>query len=991
MTGTNKLPNLLLSPGDERHGFVVEEITPLPELRCVAYRMTHRKSGARTLHLHADDPENLLALAFRTPPPDHTGLPHILEHTALCGSRKYPVKDPFVELLKTSLATFLNAMTYPDKTVYPCASMVERDFFNLAGVYCDAVFHPRLTEAHFKQEGHHFDFEEPGNTESPLIIKGIVYNEMKGAYSDLDGILHRDMSAGICPDNAYGYDSGGNPDYIPTLTYEQFVRFHQTYYHPMNALIFLYGNIPTEAHLEFLDRTCLGEFERIEIDTGIASQPRWSAPRRAAYPYPIGPEDDPQNKSAVVMTFLTNDVTDATKSLSMNILDYYLLGNAASPLRKALIDSKLGQELTSSGYLDWQRDTLFTVGLKGTEPERTDAIVELVQSVCAKLADEGLAKEKIEAAFHRLELSSSEIGGMYPLRLMDRAYNSWLYDSDPLYHLRLKEHLAELRGRYEAEEGFFEKQLRELIVENPHHTVYTYSPDKDYMAKKEDASRKKMVSVKAGMGEEDLSRIAAEAAELDQVQSQPNSPEALATLPKLALSDIPPEPFELDTTRHEAGGAPLLYTDIFSNGLSYLNLAFDLSGIDEELIDFLPLYTEAFRKMGAGNDDYVRMAEREAASTGGVGAGVYASGRVDDANHVQPFLTISSRALDAKLPEMLEILSDKILRGDLTDLERLKDVVLQGRVGRRSSIVPSGSHFASLYAARNLSRNCCIEERLGGVTQIQLFDKLADHFDSMRDEVVEKLARIRELFQARGRLIASFVGAEPQFAALKEYLSGFIGSLRDESPPTETSEFAQAAGARDGLATPADVAFVARAFPAAGRDHPDAPVLLLLGTNLSYGYLWDRIRVKGGAYGAHAGYNALNGTFTYSSYRDPFIKETLDAYRGVAEYIENRMDLSAEGVGQAIIGTVKTLDRPIRPGQAVGTALGRHLNGDTPEARKRFRARLLEITGADLRRVSHEILGPALQSSPICVLSSREKLTAANESLKGEALQIMDL
>jgi len=991
MTGTNRLPKVLLSAGDEPHGFIVEEVTPLPDIRCVAYQMTHQKSGACALHLHADDPENLLAIAFRTPPPDHTGLPHILEHTALCGSRKYPVKDPFVELLKTSLATFLNAMTYPDKTVYPCASMVERDFFNLAGVYCDAVFHPLLTEEHFKQEGHHFDFEEPGDTDSPLAIKGIVYNEMKGAYSDLDGIIYRDMAAGICPDNAYGYDSGGNPDYIPELTYEQFVRFHQTYYHPVNALVFLYGSISTEAHLEFLDQACLGKFDRLEMDTSIASQPRWSAPSRATHPYPIGQEDDPKGKTAVVMTFLTNDVTDATRSLSMNILDYYLLGNAASPLRKALIDSKLGQELTSSGYMDWQRDTLFTVGLKGAEPEHTDAIVELVQSVCTRLAEEGLEKEKIEAAFHRLELSSSEIGGMYPLRLMDRVYNSWLYDCDPLYHLRLKEHLAELRSRYETEEGFFEKQLRELIVENPHHTVYTYVPDKDYMAKKEEAAREKMVSVKADMSKGVLTRIAEEAAELDKVQSQPNSPEALATLPKLSLSDIPPEPFELDTTRHGIAGVPVLYTDIFSNGLSYVNLAFDLSGIDDELIDFLPLYTEAFRKMGAGDDDYVRMAEREAASTGGVGAGVSASGRVDDADHVQPFLTVSSRALDAKLPDMLEVLSDKILRGDLTDLDRLKDVILQGRVGRRSSIVSSGSHFASLYAARNLSRNCCIEERLGGVTQIQLFDKLADNFDSMRGEVVGKLARIREFFQSGPRLTASFVGGEQQFATLKEYLADLIGGLRDESPPTETSEFAQATGARDGIATPADVAFVARAFPAVGRDHPDAPVLLLLGTNLSFGYLWDQIRVKGGAYGAHAGYNALNGTFTYSSYRDPFIKETLDAYRGVADHIENSMDLSPEGVEQAIIGTVKALDRPIRPGQAVGAALGRYLNGDSLEARKRFRTRLLELTGDDLRRVSREILGPALERSPVCVLSSREKLTAANESLEADALEIMDL
>ncbi len=980
----------MLSTGDQLHGFTVEDVTELPDIRSTALRVQHDKSGARALHLHNEDTENLIALAFRTPPPDHTGLPHILEHTVLCGSKQYPVKDPFVELLKTSLATFLNAMTYSDKTVYPCSSMVERDYFNLAGVYCDAVFQPLITEKHFKQEGHHFDFAEAGSPDTDLIIKGIVFNEMKGAYSDLDGIIYRDMGTQLCPDNAYGFDSGGNPDYIPELTYDNFVDFHRNYYHPSNSFIFIFGNISTEQHLEFLDQR-LSSFDRIEIDTSIAQQPRWGEPRRTALTYPIGPDDETAGKTAVVATFLTNDVTDALSALSMNVIEYYLVGNAASPLRKALEDSKLGEALTSSGYLDWQRDTLFTVGLKGSEQERADEIVELVLATCRKVVAEGLDKEKVEAAFHRLELSSREIKGMYPLHMMDRVYNSWIYDADPLYHLRLNEHLAELRKRFETEEGFLEGKLEELIVDNPHYTVSTYSPDKEYMAKKEKGENEKLAKIKETLSDDDKERIVKEAAELDEMQSTPNSPEALATLPRLSLSDIPPEPFELNTIEEEVDGSTVLYTDEFANGINYLQMTFDLSGIDDDLIDYLSLYSEVFQKMGAGDDDYVRMAERQAASTGGIGAGVGTGSKIGDPDFVRPSFTVSSKAINAKLGDMLGLVEQKILGTDLTDMDRLKDIILQGRVGRRSSIVPSGNAYASSHAARHLSRNCALSERMNGVSEIQLMDLFADQFDDRQGDLIEKLERIREFILGRGKLTTSFVGAEPQYAQLKDFIGSFLGRLDDRGPGEESRDFASALGSKEGIATPADVAFVARAWRTASIDQPEAAALLMLSVHLSYGYLWDNIRVKGGAYGCRAGYDSTNGIFTLSSYRDPYIKETLDVYTGLFDFITGQMDLSPAGVEQAIIGTVKTLDRPIRPGQAGSTALSRHMSGSTAEFRKEFRARLLTLTGDDVRNVANNLLRPAFETSPVCVLSSREKLTAANEDLGEAAMEIKDI
>ncbi len=985
-----KHPTVSFSPGQNLRGFTVTDVMPLPDLRVVAQQFRHEKSGARLLHLQTDDPENLFAVAFRTPPPDDTGLPHILEHSVLCGSQKYPVKDPFAVLLQISLATFLNAMTYPDKTVYPCASMNQKDFLNLMSVYCDAVFRPQLTEMFFKQEGHHLDFADPENPESPLTISGVVYNEMKGAYSSLDGIIGRKIGADICPDNAYGRDSGGNPDVIPELTYDQFVQFHRTYYHPTNSLIVLYGSIDVTGPLELLDRHYLAAFDRLDVQTEISDQPRWDAPRRETVSYPIGPNEDPARKTAVVLTFLANDIRDAVDTLAMQVLEYYLFGHAASPLRKALIDSQLGEELTHSGYDHHQRDTAFSVGLKGSEADRAGKIEDLVKTTCADLARQGLDKDKVETALHRLELSACEIGSMYPLRLMDRVYQSWLYEGDPLHNLRINEHLAELRKRVEAEPGFLEARLRTMIAENPHYTVHTFVPDKDYMARREDAFRSAMDERKQQMSPAEREAIRKEATALRELQSKPNTPEDLATLPRLGIGDVPPEPYELPTRTESVAGRPCLLTDLFANGVNYIDLAFDLRGLDEDLIDWMPLFAGALTKMGAAGLDYAALAEREAACSGGTHAGASAGGRVDDAQHVQPFLSVQIKALDHKLEDMLGVLSDRVLRADFTDRDRLRDVILQGRVHRHAHIIPGGSHFAMLHALRHLSRNGELTERFSGITQVRQFDRMAERFDNDQDAIVERLQRIQRFVLARDRLFASVVADEPQQKTICGWLQGLTGELERADVPEASSDFTPEAGTREAVAAPANVAFVAAGLPALQADHPDAPALLLLGLQLSYGHLWNELRVKRGAYGAHAGYHPANGTFTFSSYRDPCIQETLDTYARVFDYVATDMDLSPAAVEQAVIGTLKAQDRPIRPPQAAGTALGRDLNGETPAFRKAFRQRLLSLTADDIRRASAEVLAPAFAQAATCVLSGREKLEAANKALD-RPLAISDL
>lgn len=974
-------PPVSLSVGDRRHGFVVERVEAVPEARATAIQAIHEKSGARLLHLASDDSENLFTIAFRTPPPDDTGLPHILEHTVLCGSKRYPVKDPFVELLKTSLATFLNAMTYADKTVYPCASMNRRDFYNLAGVYCDAVFHPNITRAHFEQEGHHLDFATPGDAESALIVKGIVYNEMKGAYSDLDGVIDREELRSICPDNAYGLDSGGDPEAIPSLSYEAFVDFHRRYYHPSNAFLFTYGDLDPVGHMEFLDKEYLAAFDRIEIDTTIQPQPRWDRPRAATIPYPLGAHEDPARKSAVVLNYLAGDATDPLRTLAMHVLAYYLVGNAASPLRKALIDSHLGEELTGSGFYDWSRDTVFTVGLKGTDPEKAEAIADLVRETCAAEAARGLDAAKLEAAFHRLRLASCEIGSSYPIRLMDRVYRGWLYEADPLNYLRIRTRLEELLAAVAATPRYLEDLLVETIAENPHHALLTFVPDKELTTRQEAAFAARMAATQATLDAEARAAIATRAAELEAMQNAPNPPEALATLPTLSLADVPKEPLDFATHEEEIAGRPLLTPEVFGGGLSYLKIGFDLRGLPEEFYDDVPIYTALFAKVGAAGLDYVAMAEREAACCGGVAASEMATGRVEDPDFCRPRLSVSCRALDDRLPAMLSLLRDRLTACDFGDRERVRDVLLQARLHRRSELVSHGSDFARRYAARHLSRNAALNERFLGVTHLRRLEAILDAGEAGLEALIERMEWIRHFLQARGRTTFAAIGTEASLERIRAWAGELLAGMRDETPPVDAGPFAGAHETREALATPADVAFVARALPVVPGSHPDAPALVLLGLQLSFGYLWNEIRAKRGAYGAHASYNALLGVLSLTSYRDPYIVETLATYGETAKHVTEAMALDPAAVEQAIIGTVKTLDRPWRPSEALRIAMMRHYSGDTPAFRAQFRERLLSLTGEDLRRVAAEVIAPALANAPTCVLSSREKLVAANQAL----------
>jgi Zn-dependent M16 (insulinase) family peptidase len=953
-----------------------------------ALEFRHEKSGARLLHLAAPDPENLFAAAFRTPPPDDAGLPHIMEHSVLCGSRRYPVKDPFVELLKTSLATFLNAFTYPDRTIYPCASLNHRDFRNLLRVYADAVFFPLLSEDHFLQEGCHLDFPADGRPR----FKGVVYNEMRGVYSDPDGIRDRHIQRLLFASNAYGRDYGGDPAGIPGLTYRRYLDFHRTYYHPANAWLMSYGDADIRETLEILDREFLDRFAAARPDTAIAPLERWSAPRRERFAYPLDPEDSPAGKTDISLAFAANDRGDRLSGLALRLIDCYLLDNAASPLRKALIDSKLGEDLGDSGYADHQRDTYFVVTLKGSEADRAGAVEELILDVLRRECAAGFAPDKLASALNQFELSAREIRPQYPLHLMERVFGSWLYGLDPLAYVQVPKLLAELRAALAGDPRFLEGRAEKWFLDNPHRLRLVLEPDRDFLAKREGEAAGAAAAVLAGLDGEGRTRARETARRLEAAQSAPNSPEALASLPRLTLAEVPPEPPPLDFRPGRAADRDFLEVPLPAGGIGYLDLRLRLGGLEPGDLDWLPLFCEAVAKGGAGGLDYAAMAEREAACLGDLDFSAGLACHVEGPDRAGPSLAVWLKALEPDWARALGVLEDRLFAADFSDRDRLRDIVLQSRLAWRGQIVPAGNSFAALYAARRLNPALAASERLGGCTQARFMDRLAGDLEAELPRLPGRLAALRERLLAGCRPAAAQIGSPAVQAASRAWLERQASRLggRTAADPPGPAASGDGGPERIGLAAPAEVAFAAQALPAPALAHPDAPALVLLGVQLTFGHLWNEVRVKGGAYGVRAAFDGARGVFSLSSFRDPNIFRTLEAFASCPGFVAGGMDLSPAGLEQAIIGTLKTLDQPLRPAGAVATALTRHLSGEDGDFRRAFRRRLLSLTATEVAGAAERLFS-RLPSAPVCALAGREKLAEENGRAGDRALAVESL
>lgn len=957
------------------HGFELIREEELPDLKSLARLYRHEKTGAELISLINDDENKVFAITFRTPPSDSTGIAHILEHSVLCGSRKYPLKEPFIELVKGSLNTFLNAMTGGAETYYPVASLNERDFYNLVDVYLDAVFFPRITPQVLQQEGWHYELTDKNE---PLIYKGVVFNEMKGYYQSPDTLMYDYAERSLFPDHVYGVSSGGDPKHIPDLTFEQFIDFHKTYYHPSNARIWFWGDDNPEERLRLLD-SYLSEFEAKQIDSEVPVAPSFTTPKRLAYPFAVGEDSEAADKAMMSMNWVLTDRIDFTLDLALEMLKHILTGTPASPLRKALIDSGMVEHV-GSGVSDI-RQRSFRMGMKGIAEANADKIEQLVFDTLTSLATEGIATEAVEAALNTVEFGLRELNsGRMPRGLLMAFYSlgTWLYDGDPFEPLRFEEPLAAIKAGIEKG-GYFEQMIRALFLENNHRTTIVYQPDPGLAEREAAEERSRLEAVRQAMTDADLDRVIAETRLLQELQQKPDSEEALALLPRLTLADLDPEIKRVPTTAPDLVGCPTYYHDLFTNGIIYLDLGFDLHVLPQELLPYLSLFGRSLLQMGTETEDFVQLTQRIGRKTGGI----WAENMISSARGTEQAvgrLFLRSKATPAQAGDLLDILRDILLTVRLDNPERFRQMVMEEKVRLEAAVASSGTSFASRRLAARFSEAGWVGEQMGGITYLNFVRDLAERCVSDWPGVLAALEQMRSLLFRRRVLIANITLDAEAFRQFEPRLAELVAAVPDVSsePVVWNAAFDRTP---EGLAIPGQVNFVGKAVNLCDAGYQISGSALVINNLLRTSWLWEKVRVEGGAYGGFASFDHLNGVMSFLSYRDPNLLETIDIYDRTADYLR-QLTLSEAELTRNIIGTVSDLDAYQLPDAKGFSAMVRDLIGETDETRQRRRDQVLGASLSEFREFG-EVLASTMPNGEVCVVGSSEAIEKANAERPG--------
>ncbi|HLH71842.1 MAG TPA: insulinase family protein, partial [Chloroflexota bacterium] len=788
-------------------GFVLQREAHIPELNTRARLYRHAKTGAEILSLENDDENKVFGITFRTPVSDSTGVMHILEHSVLGGSKKYPVKEPFIELAKGSLKTFLNALTYPDRTCYPVASTNSQDFYNLMDVYLDAVFNPLLTPEHLQQEGWHYELNAP---DEPLTYKGIVFNEMKGAYSSPERALGEQVEKSIFPDNAYHFSSGGDPRNIPDLTYEHFKSTYQTYYHPSNALIFFYGDDDPTERLRRID-AYLRDYEHREVDGIVALQARFAQPRKVVESYGVGPEVDLQKKAMVAVSWLLGETTNPESVLAHNILEYILIGTPASPLRRALIDSGLGEDLVPLGLDDSIRQMYFSTGLKGIAVEDAERVEELILRTLSELADRGIEQDVIAAALNTLEFRLRENNtGRMPrgLSLMFRCLAGWVYGGDPIELLQFEAPLAAIKARLANGERVFEEMIRRDFLENSHRTTVILKPDPDLNRREEDAEKERLARARAAMSPEEVTAVVEMTKRLRQRQEAPDSPEALATIPRLSLADLDRQNKPIPSELLERAGTRVLYHDLATNGIVYLDVGFDVHNLPQELLPYLPLFGRAMLETGTAREDFAALSRHIGRETGGIRTEILNSA-IRGSSQASVWFFFRGKATLGQADELLAILKDVLLTARLDDRERFRQIALEEKARLESAIVPGGSGIVAARLGAHFDEAHWVQEQMRGVSNLFFVRQLVQMVNDDWLSVQAALEKIRQILLNRQTVLSNVTLDSKGWEQLAPRLDAFLADL-----PTGAAEHATWAmdrfPAAEGLGLPGGVNYVGK-------------------------------------------------------------------------------------------------------------------------------------------------------------------------------------
>lgn len=954
--------------------YEIIEAREIEDLNSYGYLLRHKKTGARVTLLSNDDNNKVFYIGFRTPPADSTGVAHIIEHTVLCGSKNFPVKDPFIELAKGSLNTFLNAMTYPDKTVYPVASCNDKDFQNLMHVYLDAVFHPNIyhEEKIFKQEGWHYELENP---EDDLTINGVVYNEMKGAFSSPDDVLDREVLNSLFPDTAYGTESGGDPDVIPELTYENYLNFHKKYYHPSNSYIYLYGAMDMAEKLEFIDKEYLSGYEALEVDSAVAMQSGFDAPREIRKEYSIAEGESEKENAYLAYNTVIGDNLDRKLYIAFQVLDYALCSAPGAPLKQALIEKGIGKEIYSS-YDNGIMQPYFSIVAKNTEESCKEEFIATIEAVLKEQVQKGINRKALRAGLNYYEFKYRESDfGSYPkgLILGLQVLDSWLYDDGkPFIHIEANDTFAALKE--EMEKGYYEDLIEKYLLHNTHKTLVVLTPVKGLTAKKDAELHKKLQDYKATLSMEEVEAIVRQTEELEKYQEEPSSKEDLEKIPLLTREDMKKEAENYVNEERHAKDTLILFHDIFTNGIGYVRLVFDIGQVPKELFPYIGVLKNVLGMVDTQNYAYGDLFHETNSKTGGVQMVVNTYINAQNTSEYKMTLEVKVKVLYENLKEAFALVEEMLLRSKFDDYKRLYDIIAEVQSRMQASMMSSGHSLAAIRALSYISPTAAVAEQINGIPQYRLIERLESDFEAEKEDLVKKLnALIKSIFRPEN-LMVDYTASEKEYAGMEELVEAFREKLFTE--PVEKQKYEPVLEKKnEGYLTSAQVQYVCRAGNYAHKGLSYTGALKVLKVMMGYDYLWNRVRVKGGAYGCMCSFGRSGDSY-FVSYRDPNLDKTVEVYEKAADYIAS-FEADERTITQFIIGAISDLDVPMTPAAKGVYSMTGYMTG-LPFARvQKERDELLAVTAETIRSLAGHVRA-FMDEECLCVVGNEEKLKESN-------------
>lgn len=932
--------------------------------------LRHKKSGARIAILSNNDDNKVFYIGFRTPPEDETGVPHIIEHTTLCGSKKFPVKDPFIELAKGSLNTFLNAMTYPDKTVYPVASCNDQDFKNLMDVYLDAVFNPNITkyEEIFKQEGWHYELT---GKDDELKINGVVYNEMKGAYSSPDEVLSSQIYRSLFPDNTYSKDSGGNPEYIPKLTYEAYLDFYHKYYHPSNSYIYLYGDMDVVERLEWLDKEYLSLYDYKKVNSEINKQPAFDEIKNVEAQYSITMDDSQENKTYLSYNRVVGDTLDEMLYQAFDVLDYALVSSPGAPVKQALIDAGIGDDVYGS-YDAGILQPVFSFVAKNANASQADEFESIIENTLKEVVKTGINKEALLAGINSSEFKFREADfGQFPKGLLFglNCLDSWLFDDmKPFIHLECLGTFAKLRKAVDTD--YFEKLIQEYLLDNTHGSSVTVKPKRGLGNEREEALAKELSDYKASLSDEEIKKLIEDTEHLKKYQEEPSSDEDLRKLPMLTRADMKKNAMPFSNIEDELSDVKVVRHDIESNGIDYISFLFDAGDFAQSELGYLGFFTNALGLVSTEKYSYTDLANATNIYTGGISTGTASHPDIKDRNNFVFKFEVKLKVLEKNLDKALELMEQMLLSSDFTDTKRLGELVAQIKARLQANLSSSGHLVAAMRSMSSFSRYALYQDELKGIAFYRSICHIEKELSESPKSVSDKLAAIAKKLFARNRMLISFTGNNEAYGNAKPSLEKVIAGFDKMSAVGNQAEV-HFNTAKEAFIDASQIQYVAKTgdFICEGYEYTGA--LRLLRIILSYDYLWINVRVKGGAYGCMNTF-LRSGESYFVSYRDPNLSDTLDVYDRIPEYIKS-FSPDERDMTKYIIGTFSALDTPMNPEAKGSRSLSAYLEGITYEQIQKERNEILNAQPEDIRRLA-DLVEAVLKKDSICVIGNENMI-----------------